>query len=42
MALKAWKKFSEYFFSIAGEVQNTIDFSESDVEERISEMEDLD
>ncbi|CAD8059210.1 unnamed protein product [Paramecium sonneborni] len=39
MALKAWKSFSEYFFNIAGEVQNTIDFTESDVDAKISEIE---
>ncbi|CAD8056227.1 unnamed protein product [Paramecium sonneborni] len=39
MALKAWKSFSEYFFNIAGEVQNTINFTESDVDARISEIE---
>ncbi|CAD8144212.1 unnamed protein product [Paramecium pentaurelia] len=39
MALKAWKSFSEYFFNVAGEVQNTIDFTESDVDVKISEIE---
>ena len=39
MALKAWKSFSEYFFNIAGEVSNTIDFTESDVDAKISEIE---
>ncbi|CAD8144325.1 unnamed protein product [Paramecium octaurelia] len=39
MALKAWRSFSEYFFNVAGEVQNTIDFTESDVDAKISEVE---
>ncbi|CAK58588.1 unnamed protein product (macronuclear) [Paramecium tetraurelia] len=36
MALKAWRSFSEHFFIVAGEVQNTIDFTESDVDAQIS------